>query len=192
MVTPKHGGVKLTQRDGTAGTVIHATLKHMYLTVLQDDGKQIEVRDESGLVGWLDRSDAVPVAEAVDYFTEQLKANPKDADALARRGAARWQLGQHDRALEDYAEVLKLEPEQATYHFNRGQIYFSRGEDDKAVKDYDEAIRLDPNFALAFAVRGVSQARSGHADKALADFDAAVRLDPQDPRIYPRPRRRPA
>ena len=179
-VIPKTHGVKLSQRDNTEAIDVVATVDTIVLAVLQEDGKQIEVRDSHGGTGWVAKADVVLMADAVAFFTERLRTNEKDSEAYCYRGAAHASLGEKDKALEDFTAAIKLEPTHAHLFINRGSIYLSKDEADKGIADFDEAVRLHPKFVAAIHHRGLAHVMKRDADKALKDFDEAVRLDPKD------------
>jgi regulator of sirC expression with transglutaminase-like and TPR domain len=48
---------------------------------------------------------------ALDDFTQALKLDPNQADALSYRGLGYQKLGEIDKAIEDFRNYLKLEKE---------------------------------------------------------------------------------
>ena len=147
VVMPKKDGVKLTRRDGTTGEVSAASPHVLCLTVVRDDGQEVEVRDNTTLAGWLAKTDAVPIDEAVNYFTARLKDDNTDVDAYNRRAAAYRHLGKFDESLADFDAAIKLKPGLSHLHFNRGLLFVSHRDYDKAVASFGEAIRLRPGTA---------------------------------------------
>ena len=90
----------------------------------------------------------------VDHLTERIEANPRDTEALAARGLAYAELGEHRRAAADYGGVIALDPDNAGAHLDRARAYSAIEEHRLAVEDYDAAIRLAPGDAVAHYSRG--------------------------------------
>ena len=109
--------------------------------------------------GWIGRSDVIPFSQAEDYFEEELKRNPKAADAYNTRGALRIEKGDLDLAIEDFNQAIRLNAKFAVAYDNRGLAWGRKKEYDKAIADYSEAIRLDPKYFAAYEGRGLASAR---------------------------------
>ena len=90
----------------------------------------------------------------LESFTEAIRLNPEDAFAYYSRGAAYYDLGRHDLAMQDYDAVIRLDPQNGRAYTGRGATYHSFRQYERAIQDYDEAIRLDPRDALAYGNRG--------------------------------------
>ncbi len=138
-----------------------------------------------GRSGWATADEVVPVEEAINYFTEVIRANPGAAHGYTMR-AMIWQDERKEKeiALGDYNEAIRLDPTKAYVYNNRGTIWSSKKEYDKAIADYNEAIRLDPSEALYFKNRGSIWRTKKDYDKAIADLDESLRLEPSDPMTY--------
>jgi serine/threonine protein kinase/tetratricopeptide (TPR) repeat protein len=117
---------------------------------------------------------------AISDYTEAIRLDSKNAQALLFRGSAWYDKGDKDKALADFDEAIRLDPKLAGAFVGKGMVWYDKGDKDKALADFDEAIRLDPKFAGAFVGKGMVWYDKGDKDKALADFDEAIRLDPTD------------
>jgi tetratricopeptide (TPR) repeat protein len=177
-VMPKKAGIRIGKTHDMDEKFDLATLTTMIYSVEAEQGKWIKVR-QNGVEGWFAKEDAILLEDAVDYFTQRIRANPKDDFGYAMRGLARHEKGEIDIALKDYDEAIRLAPKLSDYWNNRGVAWGAKGEYDKALKDYDEAIRLDPKFALAFSNRGFAWSQKKDYDKALKDYDQAIQLEPK-------------
>lgn len=131
-------------------------------------------------VGWVKAGDALPLVDAVAYFTRRIRDDPTAAWAYHRRALAWLDRGEVDIALADYADAIRLDPADALARSNRGLAWLARREYDRAIADFDAALRLDPASALAHDQRGLARAARNESGRALADFNEAVRLDPLD------------
>lgn len=179
----KRNGLQIGYTGPKGEQVYVAELKHVAYLVLAERDGWIMVRD-NGAEGWFDAAEAVPLEQAVAYFSDAIRANPGDAALYTRRAAAWQEQGDFNRAIQDYDEALRLRPADADALNNRGLARAARGEFDRAIKDYDEAVRIDPKYAYAFVNCGVARTSRKDYDGALKDFDEAIRLDPTHARAY--------
>ena len=90
----------------------------------------------------------------IEHLTGDLRANPRDTEALLARGLAYSELGDHRRAAEDNSRVIALDPDNADAYFERARAYSEMGEHRPALEDYDAALRLAPGDATAHYSRG--------------------------------------
>jgi tetratricopeptide (TPR) repeat protein len=155
-----------------------AELTDLVYTVLREQDGWLYVRHR-GAEGWLAKEQVVLLDDAVDYFTQALRANSQDAFALAHRGRAWKEEGELEKALSDLNEAIRLNPYAGTWHGNRGLVYSALREYDNAIRDYDEAIRLDPGNALAYVHRGVAYKAKKQYDQAIWNYSAAINMDPR-------------
>ncbi len=105
----------------------------------------------------------------VGHLTERIEANPRDTEALAARGLAYAELGDHRLAAEDNGRIIALEPDNAGAHLDRARAY-------SAMEEH----RLVPGDGVAHYSRGACKAELGDLAGAMSDFDVAVTLAPGD------------
>jgi tetratricopeptide (TPR) repeat protein len=137
------------------------------------------VPEQAGASGWVQVSDVIPFDQAIDYFTNEIRTNPKNAAAFIDRGNLRSQKGEFDNAISDYNEAIRLDPKNEVAYGNRGIAWKNKQEYDKAIADYSEAIRLDPTDVDPYYNRGIAWKAKQENDKAIADYNEAIRLDPK-------------
>ena len=146
--------------------------------------KVIQAQDENLLIrlagreGWLKKNDAVPLEEAVAYFSEKIKRDPESSYLYNKRGTIWSFREQYDKALDDFNTALRLDRYNVAAHTNQGMIWFYKGDYDKALASQNEALRLDARYMPAYSNRGVVWFVKKEYAKALADYDEALRLDP--------------
>jgi tetratricopeptide (TPR) repeat protein len=178
VVIPKQPGVKFGQTDPKTGTeVVFGTLEGMMYKVLAEKDGFLRVR-QNDKEGWFPKGEAVPVENAVDFFTNLIRANPKDIRAYVHRAAALVWKGDFDAALRDYDEAIRLDPKVSRPWNNRGSAYYAKKDYEKAIKDFDKAIEIDPKYVDAYFNRATTWLDSNQPDKAIKDYDDVVRLDP--------------
>jgi tetratricopeptide (TPR) repeat protein len=134
------------------------------------------------VMGWISRSDVVPLSQAVNFIDAALKRNPT-ARAYAIRGRIWCEQHAYDKALADFGEAIRLDPKMARVWSALGLIW-SKNERAHAAANFQEAIRLDPKDPQIFIDRGGLWLNRGRFNEAVADFDRAITLDPQNPDAY--------
>lgn len=154
--------------------------------VKAEEGRRVEVI-EDGQSFWLDKGEVVPLADAVEFYTKQIKENEKSDYPYNFRGWARYLLGKPDEALKDFDEFLKRYPpgggESADVHravglSNRGMVLAEIGKFDAAFKDLDEAVKL--GHTPARLNRGWAYELKGEYKKAEDDYAAILNIRPAD------------
>jgi tetratricopeptide (TPR) repeat protein len=148
--------------------------------------------------------------KAIADYTEALRLEPKNAEALYKRGGAyagkgpgdrngrclefvsfsesarrewvatRWRKEDLGCALRDLSAALRLDPKNAAAYSLRGALLGAKGEYGQAIEDFTTAIHLDPKDAVAYHDRGAFWLFRGEYDKGIKDCTAALRLDPKD------------
>ncbi len=177
-IIAKRSGVKVnrTEPDGTSKQI---KLKSIVDKVRSEKDGWLGV-DNNGEPGWLDKNDVVLIRDAPVYFTDRIRANPKDDEAYGFRGFAWKCKGELEIAIKDLTEAIRLNPSAPGWYNNRGTAYSDKKEYDRAISDYNEAIRLDPKLTNALTNRGKVYYRKKDYNQAIQDYTEAIRLDPRD------------
>ena len=115
--------------------------------------------------------------QAISDFTEALKLNPKDSEALNNRGRAYYSQGDHSRAISDYSRAIELSPNFSQAHTNLGNAYYLMGDYSRAILNYDKAIVLNPKYSLAYYNRGLAYNALGDYPHAISDYDRAIEFN---------------
>jgi tetratricopeptide (TPR) repeat protein len=116
----------------------------------------------------------------IELFSEVLKLDSMNADALNNRGIAYKQKGDYNLAIKGYNEAIRLNPNYAEAYNNRGTAYSDKGNYDQAIKDYNQAIMLKPMYAAAYGNRGIAYSYNNDMKPAIEDFKKAVELQHND------------
>jgi tetratricopeptide (TPR) repeat protein len=133
-----------------------------------------------GQSGWAPANEVVAVDQAIAFFTDSIRARPRDSHGYVMRALIwRQEKKEVDLALGDLNEAIRLDPTVADLWTARGLAWHYKEEYDKAIADHSEAIRLDPKLALAYCNRGVAWRSKKAYDRAIADHSEAIRLDPK-------------
>jgi tetratricopeptide (TPR) repeat protein len=127
------------------------------------------------------------LADAVKGFQVVLKADPTNALAEARLGAA--YLAQHgyshdphllDLARESSNSAITLQPELAAPYITLARIAAVERDTDQATVQVKKALSLEPKSAEAHGAQGEVYEAQGLGEKAIAEYQQASDLAPDD------------
>src|SRR5205807_4780173 len=92
--------------------------------------------------------DAEQFPDAVKYYEQCLKINPKATDVRTDMATAYHFMGQSDRALQEYDQVLKIDSRHANALFNTGMVKWQDKQDMKgAVAAWKRLLDTNPDYA---------------------------------------------
>ena len=134
-------------------------------------------------VGWVRKSDAILLDNAIPYFTSRIQHDSKDWDAFLRRAEAEHSLNQRNSAIADYTRAIELHPNESFLFLRRGRMFRIVKDCPRAAADFEEAARLRPQWAEPYNLEaGVyancpDTARRDPA-KAIALIEHAMTLSP--------------
>jgi tetratricopeptide (TPR) repeat protein len=178
--------VKLETPEGTdIAPKTPGLAKDLTFTVRKEEKDRLLI-DSRRQQGWISKSDAIPFAQAVAYFTKELENNPMNSHALTARGLALSSgKGKNpDKAVADFDSAIALDPKATIAYYHRANLAYGKAQYDKALADYNTVIEHDPGFDWAYHVRGWIYYRRMDYDKALADYEKAIKLVPTETVFY--------
>jgi len=117
-VSAADGQPRLVRPDGLGVNIV--------AVVQRIDGDRIWIQangagDEP--VGWVNKTSAIPLDDAISWFTSRIEHNPKDWDAYLRRAESEHALNQRDAAIADYTRAIGLHPDEAFLFLRRGREF---------------------------------------------------------------------
>ncbi len=119
--------------------------------------------------------------EAIHWYTETVRINPKRAIALNNRGNIRMeQQADFERAYTDFNAALVADPALWTARFNRGLAAMHREEYGQAVQDMDACIENGFQTETAAGLRGVCRVHTQDFEGSMADLKIAIKADPDN------------
>lgn len=104
--------------------------------------------------------------EAIIEFTQALKVDSLDLNALSKRAFCYSYNGKYEEAIRDYDKLLKLKPDHTFGYLSRGSAKNKLKKFNQAISDFDKVLSLEPNNTEALNNRG-------WAKKGLNDFEGA-------------------
>jgi tetratricopeptide (TPR) repeat protein len=116
--------------------------------------------------------------DAIDFYSEAIRKNPKSAEAYNWRGIAYDDLGETDKALQDFDTAIDISPNYADAYNNRGEIRRKKKMYREAVSDYSKAVQLESNFAEAYYNLGVVSEAENKPGAAAANYENYLKHKP--------------
>jgi Tfp pilus assembly protein PilF len=116
--------------------------------------------------------------EAVQDFTEVLKAEPDNLPILAGRAEALNEHGEHGKAADDWARIVALKPSDIAARLKLGFSYLTAGASDKAAGAYEGAVKLDEKNPEAHIGLAKAYEKLSQRNKADDSLKAALKINP--------------
>lgn len=113
--------------------------------------------------------------EAIEVFTEVLRGNPRESEALLMRAEAKFESGSYLGARNDCFSYLESEGIDGPVAGLLGKIELELENYKQALSYLDVAIFFEPYNSEYLINRGLTYLDLGIDDKACADFNAALR-----------------
>ena len=119
--------------------------------------------------------------DAIEFYTEAIRKNPKSAEAYNWRGIAYDDLGETDKALQDFNAAIEININYADAYNNRGEIYRKKKMHREALSDYSRAVQLESNFAEAYYNLGIVSEAENRPGPAAANYENYLKNKPDAP-----------
>ncbi|MDR2904932.1 MAG: tetratricopeptide repeat protein [Helicobacteraceae bacterium] len=122
----------------------------------------------------------------MEYYTQAIELDPKDASAYKKRGSAYYELKNYDQAIKDYTKAIELNTKYHEAYNGRGNAYAELGISNhsaggvyalnRAIDDYTQAIALYPNSSAYYHNRSTAYEAIREHGKARDDARRACAL----------------
>ena len=119
------------------------------------------------------------VAPAMEHYTEVLRIDPRNPDALYYIAVIACQDGQFKQGIDACPPLAPVGRAQARAHNLIGQALHRLGQLKEALASFDDALACDVNFADAYGNRANMLSELGRPTEALSSFDRALALNPK-------------
>lgn len=124
---------------------------------------------------WLTEDDP---ASAAEDFTQALKIDAGNLEALKGRVRAYDLVQNYDAAVADWTALIALNLEDSQLYRGRGASNRGAHRFPEAFADYDKSLELNPNGLDAYIGRALVYETMGERENALKEFDRANAVDP--------------
>jgi protein O-GlcNAc transferase len=124
------------------------------------------------------------VREAEAAYSEALRLDPQNIDALHFSGVVAHQQGRQEEASRLISRALSLNAANPPAHNNLGNVLERQGRLDEAAASFSRAIALQPDYVDAHANLGALRARRGELDDAIACYERASSLAPASAALH--------
>jgi tetratricopeptide (TPR) repeat protein len=118
------------------------------------------------------------LADAAARYSEVLRSEPKNVDALCLLGMALIQQGQAADAAKRLRKAIRLFPDHAPAHSALGVALRDLGQIDEALVSFNRAITKQPGYLDAHVNRAGLLMSLGRAAEAVEAYDKALALRP--------------
>ena len=115
-------------------------------------------------------------AEAMPYYDEALKMDPKMEAAWFSRGEAKYRLTDYNGAIDDFNKALALNPKDENAYFFRAVGNAKLMDLGASIMDYSQSIIINPGFAQAYLNRGNAKFKLNDKNGACDDWSKASEL----------------
>lgn len=113
---------------------------------------------------------------------DALKANPKDAETLAKLGNLYFDHQFYSESVKYYQQALELRPNDADVRTDMGTAYFYMGFADRAVAEFEKSLQADPKHLNSLFNLGIvrSQGLKDYAG-AVQAWERLLQVSPDHP-----------
>ncbi len=119
--------------------------------------------------------DKMPDLSVTDKTTQMASI-----EELLRKGAAFYDEGEIDKAIDAFKEVLEIDSEEPEAHYNLGNAYADKEMFDDAIAMYKNAVEYNPEFVDAYLNLSMLYLDIDLIDEAISLCKHAVKNNPND------------
>ncbi len=111
-------------------------------------------------------------------FSDVLKRDPENAEALYHLARLHDHLGNDALAVKLLVRAVKSNPSAHTYHYDLADILFRQRNYEDSIRHLRESIRLKPDNAVTHNSLGYALMQTGQRSQARSSFENAIRCKP--------------
>lgn len=137
----------------------------------KNDAAKAAVRSADAL------EDAGDIPGAISALTSELRAQPKNAPLLARRGRLYYLAKQLPEALDDFTKALTEKPDAESTLYYRGMTNAELNNVEDAIRDLSAVTRLNPSAGDAWSELGMLYRFKGRVSESTEAFQKALDID---------------
>lgn len=121
--------------------------------------------------------------EALKFFNESLKLNPRDSETLYHKALSLGNLGEFKKALKVIDKAIKINPDDYRFWNDKGNFLTRLNYINKAEKSFNKAIKLNHDDSTIWANKGFMYLEIEKFDKSFECYEKACKLSPDE--IHP-------
>lgn len=114
---------------------------------------------------------------AISYYTQALKADPRNPEVLNKLGISELKIGDRNHARKHFGQAIKYDPRNVSALNNLGAVYCLDKKYRNAVKYLKEALELNEFSAPAHLNLAEAWMGAGEVDRAMIEYARAIELD---------------
>jgi tetratricopeptide (TPR) repeat protein len=118
------------------------------------------------------------LAQAQLLYSQVLREEPRNSDAMHLLGVTHFQLGESQIAVAQIGAAIELDPHNSLAYSNLGNAMQSLGMNEQSIACYDCAVNIDPFMGDAFFNRGVVQQKMARHVDSLGSYAQAIAVQP--------------
>lgn len=115
--------------------------------------------------------------EAIAAYTDHLKNNPEDINAIYNRGRAYQEVNEPEKAIQDFNKVISIDKEHIEAHLSLAAILYEKGDYNKSLIHSSNAIKINDGSGQAYFLKGRSEHHLGYSKEALESYSKAIEID---------------
>jgi tetratricopeptide (TPR) repeat protein len=119
-------------------------------------------------------------AEAITFYQDLIRLNPRHAIALNNLGSAFYKLGRYKEAETHFHQAIRIKPDFPDAHSNIGSMLLLKGQYADAEIFLRRALRLNPRFVEARINLGLTLSFSSRLRDAKPHFEKALKYEPRN------------
>lgn len=162
------------EQDNVASLSVRACTHFLGLEELSS-AERVRILNLRGR-SWLTEDDPESAAED---FTQALKLDPSNAQALSGRVRAYDRLEKFDLAVADWTVLIAQSPNDDSLYRSRGASLLGAKKYAEAIADYGTSLELKPAALDAYIGRALVYDAMGDRQKAMKEFDLGIAINPQ-------------
>lgn len=127
--------------------------------------------------------------ESLVAYDRAAALNPRNAGAMANKGAVLRRMGRLSEAMTAYNRALEADPLSGGAHYNKGNLLKSLGDFSAAVDSYDRSLAVDPNNGTVHWNKALALLASGDLVQGFREYEWRWRHAgfPTRPRQFSKP-----
>ena len=173
------------------GAILHLQGKYdealpLYTQAIAMNPADTMLYDGAGtiLLDWGHRDGMQPgrLAQAIDYFREACRLEPRNFVAQRNLGTALSDVRQYEEARRQFQTALEIYPQDAPAYVGLATLDSATEDWAHAATNYQQALAINPDYGAARLGLAMTLVRAGQLQEALPQMQRAVELEPNDAR----------